>query len=257
MKFGELIRSSRPDLIISRRYDAWMEKNSNPVYSSSALHFGLSALEAQAAPRDRRGTFSASSLDSCMRKQQFTFLGMPELPPSAKLAAIFQNGTFMHIRWQMAGLTEGWLAAAEVPVPSGNELKLSGTQDGIAYEGSIVEFKSINTNGFSNVATFGPKEAHLAQGATYAACTGAEKVTFIYEDKNTQEYREIVKTREELPIAEVTERASALWESVETESLAEPLHSCTTKTGQQYNSCQFRNVCLSVRGYEHAREVAG
>lgn len=253
MKFGSLIKTTRPDLIISNRYDAWMKENSNPTYSQEALDFGREQLMLQSKPRDRRGTFSASSLNTCQRRQQFTFLGMPELPPTPKTAAIFQNGTFMHIRWQMAGITEGFLKAAEVPVGE-NDLGLSGTMDAIAYEDSVVEFKSINTYGFGGIATFGPKEDHLAQGGTYVACTGAERVTFIYEDKNTQEYKEFVKTADELPIAEIWEQADRIQQMVIDKKLAEPLGSCIDQEGFRYNNCQFKDKCLAIRGWDEAEE---
>src|SRR5215203_807421 len=150
MRFGELIKQQKPELVVSRRHDAWMKKNGNPEYSPEAIAFATDALTV--APRERRGTVSGSSINSCRRRQIFTFLGWFQLPPSGKTAAIFQNGTMMHIRWQMAGLTEGWLRKAEVPVPH-NFLHLSGTMDGLADDGTIVELKSINSNGFRQVNT--------------------------------------------------------------------------------------------------------
>lgn len=255
MKFGQLMKSTRPNLVISNRYDTWMKDNGNPKYSEEALAFGMEQLTLQATPRDRRGTFSASSLNTCIRRQQFTFLGMPELPPTPRTAAIFQNGTFMHVRWQMAGLTEGFLSAAEVGVGK-NDLGLSGTIDGIAHEGSIVEFKSINTFGFTSVAQFGPKEDHLAQAGTYLACTGAENVSFIYEDKNTQEYREFTKTKDELPIKEIAEQADRIQTMTAGKKLAEPLESCIDQEGYRFTGCVYRDRCLAIRGWDQAEEMA-
>src|SRR3954462_2316733 len=113
MKFSSLGKYQMDKgLVVSPRHEQWLQVNSDPIYSDEALAFGAKVLIDMGRPRDRRGTISASSAGSCRRKQQFTFLGLPELPPTPKLAQIFQNGTFMHIRWQMAGLTEGWLLAA-------------------------------------------------------------------------------------------------------------------------------------------------
>ena len=62
---------------------------------------------------------SASSLGLLSDdRQEFTWLGWCEMAPSPKTAQIFHNGNFMHLRWQMAGLTAGWLKDAEVPVPA-------------------------------------------------------------------------------------------------------------------------------------------
>jgi hypothetical protein len=256
MKFGDLSKyKTDGGLVVSPRHERWLEHNSNPEYSTKARVFAAKALIDMGRPRDRRGTISASSLGSCRRKQQFTFLGLPELPPSPKLAQIFQNGTFMHIRWQMAGLTEGWLKEAEVPV-GGNDLNLSGTQDGIAYDDTIVELKSCNSNQFARIQTFGPIEGHIYQIGTYTVTTGAEKATLIYENKDTQEFKEFVRTRDELPLVEIANGAEEMWLKNGNEELYEPLDKCWDKEGYQYAGCPFRNQCLKIRNWQEAKEIA-
>jgi hypothetical protein len=255
LKFGEMLRVQKPELVISQRHDEWLKHNSNPVYSREALAFGMDQLALQAKPRDRRGTISASSLNSCRRKQQFTFLGMPELPPTPKLAQIFQNGTFMHVRWQMAGLTAGWLAEGEVPVGE-NPLGLSGTMDGLLDDDSVAEFKSINTNGFSSVNTFGAKEDHIAQVGTYMVATGREKSSILYEDKNTQEFKEIVVHLTPGLEADVRLSADIIWSYISDGKLAEPLATCEERTGYRFTGCPFRDVCLSTRDWTHAKVLA-
>lgn len=255
MKFGELIKRQNPDLVVSPRHEAWMEKNANPVYSEAALHFGMKEMQKQATPRDRRGTVSASSLGKCLRRQQFTFLGMPERGYTAKGAQILLNGTFMHIRWQMAGLTEGWLARAEVPIGE-NHLRLTGTQDGIAHDGTVVEFKSINDFGFTSVANFGPKGEHLFQVGTYLCATDAEKASIVYENKNNQEYSEHIVHRDSEIETAVYARARALWDHLDNESLVEPMSKCIDQEGFDYTYCPFKDVCLKVKGWTHAKEIA-
>lgn len=244
-----MIKHTRPQLVVSPRHEEWLRLNSNPVYSPEALEFGRKAMAAQANQRDRTGTFSASSLESCGRRQQFTYLGMPELPPSTKLAGIFQNGTFMHIRWQMAGLTEGWLSEAEVPI-SENSMKLSGTMDGLLYEDSVLELKSINTNGFNQVQTFGPKVGHIMQVCSYLLATDREKGVIIYEDKNTQEYSEHIVELDEDLIMNVTIRNEWLWQLTGKQELIEPLDKCMAGEGYQYNGCPFRDRCLKIKTWE-------
>lgn len=249
MRFGQLITHTQPDLVISSRYDQWMKANANPRYSPSALAFFHSQITA--LPRNRAGTISSSSMASCSRKQMFTFLGMPELPPTPKLAAIFQNGQFMHLRWQMAGLTEGFLTKAEVSVPA-NRFNLSGTIDAIACDGSITEFKSINSNGFREVQTFGPKQAHQYQLATYMLSTSVEVGRFIYENKDTQEYVEIPFTVSEEMSAEIELRADGLWDMVAERNLPEPLSKCIDREGYEYQGCPFRDRCLGIQNWKGA-----
>lgn len=253
-KFSQLGKyKTDKGLVVSPRHERWLAENANPVYSAHARVFAAKALMDMGRPRKRRGTISASSAGSCLRKQQFTFLGLPELPPSPGLAQIFQNGTFMHIRWQMAGLTEGWLFAAEVPVGE-NDYRLSGTQDGIAYDGTVVELKSINSHGYHRVLSFGAKEMHKSQVATYVLTTGAERATIIYENKDTQDFKEFVFPASELPLGEVKESTERMWESLEAESLYQPLPDCEEGVGYQFMGCPFRKQCLKIRNWKHAKE---
>ena len=254
MKFSDLARYKIDSgLVVSPRHEKWLESNANPVYSPEALDFMHAELGKK--PRDRRGSVSASSLGSCRRQQQFKYIGLPQLAPSPKTAQIFQNGTFMHLRWQMAGLTEGWMWEAEVPVGD-NRYKLSGTQDGIAYDGSVVELKSTNSNGFGRVMSFGPLDGHTYQVGTYVLTTGAEKGILIYENKDTQDFKEIVLHREELPLEEIERGAEDMWEHIVNEALYEPLSDCELKTGYRYSGCPFRKHCLQVRDWAHAEEIA-
>jgi hypothetical protein len=163
-----------------------------------------------------------------------------------------QNGSFMHLRWQLEGLTEGWLERAEVPIPR-NPYRLSGTMDGLLYEDSVLELKSINMNGFSRVQTFGPLFDHLYQMATYMLVSGREKGVFIYECKDNQEYKEIVVGRKDLPMVEAEEQAQTLWEAVEDRNLMEPLSKCLDRTGWKYQSCPYRDRCLSIHDWDQAR----
>lgn len=248
MRFSETTKLTAPELVISRRHEEFVTQNdAHPQYSPDALSFAHEALSKP--DRVRQGTLSASSLGRCDREQQFVYLGLPKVPPEAKAAMRMQNGSFMHLRWQMEGLTEGWLTAAEVPVPK-NEYLLSGTMDGTLYNGAILELKSINSNGFSRVTTFGPLLPHLFQMATYALCTGNTHGVFLYENKDTQEYAEIIVAPKDLPMLDVVDKAIALWSAIEGQRLAEPLEKCIDREGWVYASCPYRDRCLSIHGWE-------
>jgi hypothetical protein len=252
MRFSELMRVQRDDLIVSPMHDEWLANNANPYYSAEAMSFMNKELKKQG--RKRKGTISASSLDSCRRRQEFTWLGWWELPPSPKTAQIFHNGNFMHLRWQMAGITAGWLKHAEVAVPH-HELKVSGTMDGVLYEGSVLELKSINTNGFSRVSTFGPEKQHQIQVGTYMYLTGADKGSIIYEDKNTQEYREFIVLMTQDLEDLVRESATTVWKLIDAEELAPPLTDCEAHLGYRYQTCPYRDRCLGVKTWKEAKAL--
>jgi hypothetical protein len=254
MKFGSLAKTYDRELIISRRHEEWMVGQDNPHYSDEAIAFAQRQFIAERTPRDRTGSVSASSLGKCLRRQQFVFLGFPQKDTSTKTNAIFQNGTFMHIRWQMAGITAGWLKAAEVPVQE-NEFRLAGTMDGVCYEDSIVDFKSAASHNFNRAMTFGPLFGHEEQIATYVLAQGAEKGILLYENKDTQEYTEIVLPREKLPLETIQIRANLLWESMESKTLVEPLEQAYEKK-TPCSTCPFVDFCLSVQSWSQAEEMA-
>lgn len=250
MRFSETIKHTESNLVISQRHEAYLAVADERMYSQRAIDFAQSQLGK--VDRKRVGTLSASSLGECERYQQFVYIGMPKLPFDAKNMAKVQNGSFMHLRWQMEGLTEGWLRHAEVGVKS-DAYHLMGTMDGINYDGSILELKSINSNGFSRVMTFGPLIPHLYQMATYMLCSGEEKGVFIYENKDTQEYTEIVVDPDDLPMSEMLMKAEQMWQSTQAEKLSEPLSDCMDRKGWKYNSCPFRDRCLNVYDWDQAR----
>ena len=249
MRFSETIKHTAPELVVSQRHERWIMYNDHPVYSYAALNLALDQLRAK--ERVRKGTLSASSLGECERYQQFVFLGMPKLPPDAKNAAKMQNGAFMHLRWQMEGLTEGWLTDAEVPVHS-DAYHLMGTMDGVNHDESILELKSINLNGFGRITSFGPLIPHLFQMATYMLCSGRDKGVFIYECKDNQEYHEIVVGPDDLPMTEALTKAEHMWETTQKRKLSEPLSDCMDRKGWKYNSCPFRDRCLLIYTWEEA-----
>lgn len=250
MKFSETIKHADSELIVSKRHEAWIAKNDHPMYSPAALDLAMAQLGK--TDRKREGTISASSLGECKRYQQFVFIGMPKLLPDAKNLAKMHNGSFMHLRWQMEGLTEGWLQMAEVAVRS-EAYHLMGTMDGVLYEGSILELKSINSNGFSRVSTFGPLIPHLFQMATYMLCSARELGVFIYENKDTQEYTEIIVDPDDLPMTESVIQAERMWESTQKQKLYEPLSDCMDQKGWKYNSCPFRDRCLWVYNWDEVK----
>lgn len=247
MKFSDTVKHEDPHLVITKQHEQWMLTDGE--YSEEARQFLADQLVSK--PRERRGTVSASSLGDCKRKQQFTFLGIKERTVEARGRAIFANGNFMHYRWQMSGISQGWLSQAEVPVPP-NDQVLSGTMDGVLYNDDIVEFKSINDNGYRGISTFGVQKKHLMQGAAYALASDRANVVFIYENKNNQEYTEVVVGREDLPLREAETRALDLRMANSNQVLEEPLSKCYDKEGFDYTYCPFRDMCLGTKDWDDA-----
>jgi hypothetical protein len=250
MKLSTLAKTIEEELAVTMRHADWLENHSNAIYSEEAIKFAGEALSSSVGGnRARRLAFRGSDTGSCDRKRIFKYLKIPyEQRVSEKQANIFHTGNFLHLKWQMAGITEGWLKAAEVPM-SAPELLLEGTADGILYDDTGFEFKSINSRGYSQVLAYGPKEEHIYQMHAYMLMGDLEKYSAIYEDKNTQEWREFRVYRNDSIIKEITDTLLGLAESISNEVLPPVLPKCINKEGMAYNYCDFKDVCFTYEGW--------
>lgn len=247
MKFGKLAEMATAGLVVTPRHEEWVRQNQEITLTDEAIAFTAEQLRAQSKPRDRRGSFSASSLGSCLRAQQFTFHGVIQPKIDSKSSGIFQNGTYVHLRWQGEGLSAGWLTDAEVPVPP-NPYRLSGTMDGTIGDDGVLEVKSANDRSFSSMLAFGPTNKYKLQGAAYLLASDRQYVSFLIENKNTQEYTEKVLHRTELPLAEAAERAETLWHAEEHQVLLGVLDGVYERKGE-CAWCPFKEECLKYDSY--------
>ena len=254
MKLGKLLAAIKQELPVTPRHEKWLAANPNASYSAAAKEF--LAAEIGKPGRDRSRAFSASGAHTCHRRRMFSFLGLPESEQLAsRTIQIFHNGTYMHLRWQMAGITAGWLATPEaffVNAP----LRLKGSLDGILDTGEGLELKSINSNGFNYVMSAGkPKKAHIGQVASYFVMTDLEKFSIIYENKDTQDYREFVVTRKDAPVDEALTELEKLNTHVEYRELPEIKDLCWAGQGTEYLQCPFREICPTIKDWEHAEQL--
>lgn len=253
MKLGQLLGAYQSELKITPRHEEWLRTNPNASYTELAREF--LGTEIGKPQRDRTNTFSASGQGQCPRRRQFAFLGMPEGSHfNSRTISIFHNGVWTHLRWQLAGLSAGWLVHAEVPARD-DVLMLTGTLDGITDDGWGVEIKSINSNGYNRVFTYGIKVEHKAQADAYLLMTDLPGFCFIYENKDTQDYREIVYHRDEEALKIIRAAQQRLAEATHARVLFGVKGACEEQTGTEYLQCPFRSTCLSVRNWTHAEQV--
>lgn len=244
-----LVKAVRDDKPITIRHEKWLEDNPDPVYTVDALLFAAQELQdtsnnTPSRPEDRM--FRSSGMGSCPRQRYLLRLGtVPETRPNSRTSNIFHTGKFIHLKWQMAGITEGWLAKAEVTYQD-DRLQLRGHTDGINYDGSLLEIKSINDRGFTYVYKNGIKPEHKLQGASYLMMADLEAMSFIYENKNSAEWWEIRYHRNEKDEKEVIEEMEVLVEAWEAKRVPKPLSSCLRKEGFAYNYCPFKAACLAM-----------
>lgn len=147
----------------------------------------------QRSPRIDPGWFHPSELSTpCDRRLAFSFLGLPKNESiTPKLLRIFHNGEWMHRRWQSyfraMGILDKREAKFEVSSPP-----IRGSADAIVHhpinnDRSIIELKSINSNGFGRLV--GPHEGHFNQVNIYMGALEVHQGFVIYENKDTQDFR--------------------------------------------------------------------
>lgn len=246
MKLSEIIRAVQSDLPITMRHEKWLAHNSDPKYSKEAVAFAQEALSGTYTYRPRM-LFRSSGVGTCARRRMFAAAGVAEeRSVEPKLANIFHTGQFLHLKWQMAGLTEGWLKEAEV-VADDPALQFGGTLDGILHDGSGFEFKTINSRSH-NFTWKDPKPEHVRQVHAYMYLRrDIERFSIIYENKDTAEWREMRVEKDPRLIKDIDREVGLLQQSYEERKLPPVLDECKGKAGTKYRQCPFREICLQQK----------
>lgn len=149
-----------------------MQKEKNSGYVVKYLDEYLSLMDTKDSDR-ALNVNAPSAMGTCLRSRYYSRTG--EEPDSHSISPrsrrIFDNGTHTHIRLQEYLRKQGMLLMDEVPVLN-KGYNIQGHTDGILRlatgELAILEIKSINSRGFSELKT--AKMEHKSQGLVYAFC---------------------------------------------------------------------------------------
>lgn len=247
------------ELPITTAHERWLAlPESQRFWSFEAMEHAEKVFRGEVGgKRHHEAPYRASGTGKCMRYRHFQSEELIEASVvDTRLNNIFATGDFLHLKWQMMGLSAGWLIKAEVPVESRDGL-LAGTMDGITAADSVFEFKSINKRGFSQVVTFGPLESHILQTHAYMYAGDYEKTSIVYEDKDSGDWREFLVNRDEEIIKKVKDELETLDLDYSNEILVEPLSDCQEKRGSLYRQCPFRDICLDIGSWKDMENYYG
>ncbi len=243
---------STSDLLVSPRFEQYLATHPNTLVDDTVAEFIKSELTTP--QRNRRMTFSASSRGACAREQVFQFTSLRQVPKTnTSLYAIFHQGTFMHLKWQALLLDAGILNEVEMPC-RWDEFNVTGTIDGggevtaghplrADHDSFGWELKSINSRGFRWVIDTGPKFQHLLQIHTYMLATGKRLWSLVYENKDTQEWKEFVVHFDEEVAQKVREELAYLNDHVAQKRLPPILPDCIERKGP-FKNCGYAYACL-------------
>lgn len=258
MSLGKLLGNQlkRDKLIITPRFEPWLLQNPELVVDPEIARWVAGELMKEG--RDRSGSWSASGMTRCPRERTFQHLGVPQArkADSTKLM-VFHDGHMRHFKWQALLMQAGIIDRVEVPFHI-EELNTRCTVDAMGINDQWgrfgVEFKGANSYSFKKVIEEGPKEEHIWQIHAYMLASELDIWSLIYEDKNSNEWKEFTIRRDEEIIEGVISELSTLDQALKDEVLAEPLQECIDKKGK-YSRCDFAYMCLKTDSIDEALMV--
>lgn len=134
-------------------HNRWMSlPEEQRFWTPEAVEFAAASLRGD-FKHPRGGRISPSSMgDECERLLLFGFGGAPKLPFPKANAEKMAAGEFHHLRWQMEGLSAGYMTAGEVWLHS-EALRCGGSADGRLVDGSLFELKSTASHLYKGITT--------------------------------------------------------------------------------------------------------
>ena len=195
------------DLVVTGPHYEWLERlEEEQMPSAKAMAHVVRAL-LRDFKHERSGRFSPSSMGECARRIVFGYAGAPQLPPDVDNQEMMDHGTISHLKWQIEGLTMGYMQEAEVWVHD-PDLMVGGSLDGVLHDGSVFEEKTSSMFVYNKIVLDQkqPKWEHLLQVHTYFLLTGADWASVVYEDRS---YRAVPRVPDRAASPRSSGRSSA------------------------------------------------
>jgi hypothetical protein len=198
----------------------------------------------------------------CERRHLLSYLGITGEDFDSGSREMMNTGTQLHYYYQLAGLSAGWLAEAEVPI-SYEPWILRGSMDGLLADGTGLEIKTTGSHIYSKMEqrrkdhlAKGQEEwraaslAHLWQIHMYMEAADLDKFSLVYIDRGyPSRFTELRVPRDEAIMNDVNAALTNLVEHIRDEFLPPMLEECQMRKGPTYEGCSFRESCPTVRGF--------
>jgi hypothetical protein len=255
----ELVRSAQAgeNLVVTAPHADWMEMLEHEQRpNAKALRYVVRALLGD-FKHERSGRFSPSSMGECPRRILFEYAGAPRLAKDIDSQEMADHGTAAHLKWQIEGLTMGYMTEAEVWVDD-PELMVGGSIDAELVDSSIFELKTVHPFVYNKIVLDqrAPKWEHLLQVNTYLMLSGADWCSVVYEDRGSGQFHEFRISREPKIEKEVIRRLQGYKRHALDDTLPPQLPDCELRVGATYRRCPFRMMCPKPRSLHEASELA-
>jgi len=254
----ELIRHAEAgdDLIVTGPHVRWLERLEHEKQPNLKAMAHVIKVHLGQLKHERPGRFSPSSMGECARRLVLGYAGAPQLPPDIDNQEMMDHGTSGHLKWQIEGLTLGYMTDAEVWVHD-PELLSGGSIDATLVDGSIFELKTAGLYVYNKIVLNErwPKWENLLQVHNYFLLTGADWASIVYEDRSGGQFHEFRVERDAKIEAEVLRRLKSYKGYVEADELPPMLDMCEQRIGATYRRCPYRKNCPTVHTVSAAQEL--
>ncbi|HEY5787694.1 MAG TPA: hypothetical protein VIT65_23260 [Microlunatus sp.] len=253
-----LINAARSgeDLIVTGPHYRWLKMlESQQIYTPEAIAHALKVY-LRLYKHPRAGRIGASSLGGCPRAAVFSYAGAPQVAPDPSSQEIFDHGSVGHLKWQMEGLTMGYMKRAEAWVED-KDLRVGGSIDAILSNNDVFELKTCAPSVYRRVVAenMWPRADHVPQVDGYMLLRDVPYASLVYEDRSYGAFHEFRLERDATREAALLRRLRILNRYIDEDDLPPMLPDCEMKTGNTYRQCFFRLVCPKMATVTMAQEA--
>ena len=232
------------NLVVTGPHYEWLERlEHEQVPSARAMAFLIRAHLRQ-FKHDRTRRISPSSMGECPRRIMFDYAGAPALAFDDNSQEMMDHGTISHLKWQVEGLTMGYMAEAEHWVEN-TELMVGGSMDAVLADNSLFELKSAGPWVYNKVVldAKAPKWENLLQVGTYFVLYDTDWASIVYEDRGTGQFHEFRVQRDARVEREVLRRLESYRRYAANDELPPQLADCELRMGTVFRRCPYRGMC--------------
>lgn len=257
-----LAQASDPNLVITPMLNDYLLKHGNDPVDPEIMKRVSDELTKPG--RDRSSNFSASAAGTCLRRQEFGYLGKPQSAVFPNLQHTFTTGTWIGMQWAAWMLQAKLVEDIEVPLPW-PKYRSMGSADGRgyvwwdtvnpAYKGRefIWENKTVGAHVWEKYTTASkPKPEHMAQIHRYMLVSGLDLAVVTYVDKGNvgkNGWHEFVVEADPELLEQSRLELEELNKAVDNKELHPIKPACRIGTGSEYLYCPFggkNGVCKTT-----------
>lgn len=253
-------------LVWTPAHQEWMSRSHHDQeYSDAAIEHALRTYRGDDIPKregEQRYRFSASRVGgthgtgfNCHRQTLFNYIGAPKRPLSIAQQDHMNQGSALHLLYQMEGISAGYITSCETwewhPT-----LRYGAKDDGILADGSLLELKFNKGDKYKKIVKGdpqygqppGPLHSHLLQITGLMMLKGLDFASLVYLSKDDGDYMEYRRALDPALVLELVTLLGDLNDWVNLDELPDMLTGCYPGSNTwMWKNCEFAPVCPKLQ----------